>query len=103
MDAKNPLEQAKRRLGLGQMAKICGVSRTAVDKWVRQGHLPRTEWTGETSYASLIAAAYEVVRAQAPELGEEVMTRERLLAARPVPAKRQEIASQASAQLQETA
>ena len=29
----------------------------AVLKWARQGHLPRTEWTGETSYAKAISAA----------------------------------------------
>lgn len=29
----------------------------AVLKWARQGHLPRTEWTGETSYAKALSAA----------------------------------------------
>lgn len=29
----------------------------AVLKWIRQGHLPRTEWTGETSYAKAMSAA----------------------------------------------
>lgn len=29
----------------------------AVLKWIRQGHLPRTEWTGETTYAKAMSAA----------------------------------------------
>ena len=33
------------------------VTYQAVLKWARQGHLPRTEWTGETGYAKAISAA----------------------------------------------
>ncbi|WP_285643223.1 hypothetical protein [Pseudomonas sp. NBRC 100443] len=37
------------------VAKACGKSRQAVDKWVRSNQLPRTEYTGETDYADRIA------------------------------------------------
>lgn len=43
--------------GPAQVASVCGVSRPAVDKWLRKGRLPRTEWTGETDYANKIASA----------------------------------------------
>lgn len=33
------------------------VTYQAVLKWVRQGHLPRTEWTGETQYAKAMSKA----------------------------------------------
>jgi len=36
-------------------AAACGVSRQSVDKWVAKGCLPRTEYTGETSYANTLA------------------------------------------------
>ena len=38
-------------------ARICGVTRQAVDKWIRAGHLPRIEYTGETDYAAKLARA----------------------------------------------
>lgn len=38
-------------------AKICGIRRQAVDKWVARGALPRTDYTGETNYSTLLAAA----------------------------------------------
>lgn len=38
-------------------AAVCRVSRQAVDKWIVKGVLPRTEYTGESSYAALLAAA----------------------------------------------
>jgi hypothetical protein len=33
------------------------VTYQAVMKWIRQGHLPRTDWTGETQYARALSAA----------------------------------------------
>lgn len=33
------------------------VTYQAVLKWVRQGRLPRTEWTGETQYAKAMSQA----------------------------------------------
>ncbi len=44
----------------------------AVIKWVRKGHLPRTEWTGETNYAERIASAID-----------GIVSREELLSTRP--------------------
>lgn len=38
-------------------ASICGVTRQAVDKWIHNGRLPRTDYTGETGYAELLAKA----------------------------------------------
>mgnify|MGYP000904615946 CR=1 FL=1 len=38
-----------------EVAKICGVTRQAVDKWLQNGFLPRTEYTGETCYAEKLA------------------------------------------------
>ncbi|MEG8916435.1 YdaS family helix-turn-helix protein [Klebsiella pneumoniae] len=38
-------------------AKICGVSPVAVHKWVKRGCLPRTDFTGKTTYARKLAAA----------------------------------------------
>lgn len=40
-----------------QAAKVCGVTRQAVDKWIHSGRLPRTDYTGETNYAELLAKA----------------------------------------------
>lgn len=55
-----------------QAAKVCGLSRQSVDKWVARGQLPRTEYTGETTYAARLAA-------HAAELGNS-FTAEWLLA-----------------------
>lgn len=38
-------------------AKACGLSRQSIDKWIQRQQLPRTEYTGETSYAEALAAA----------------------------------------------
>lgn len=53
LEAMDPLAESIELVGLQAIAKACGVSYQAVSKWVRAG-LPRTEWTGETSYASNI-------------------------------------------------
>ncbi len=50
------LEKAVAILGgFEATGRVCGVSGKAVQKWVKAGRLPRTEATGETNYASLIA------------------------------------------------
>ncbi|MBY0240762.1 MAG: helix-turn-helix domain-containing protein [Burkholderiaceae bacterium] len=55
--AKSPLEVAFELLGPNKIARICGVKGPSACKWRSKGMLPRTEWTGETNYASLIAEA----------------------------------------------
>lgn len=54
--AIDPLREAVDILGLQNTAKICKVSWQAVAKWLKNG-LPRTEWTGETSYSKAIQKA----------------------------------------------
>lgn len=39
------------------VADACGVSQRAIYKWMGNGKLPRTEYTGETKYAEKIALA----------------------------------------------
>lgn len=41
--------------GLSQVARACCVTYQAVRKWERGG-LPRTDFTGETNYAGILAA-----------------------------------------------
>lgn len=57
--------------GLQAVGDLLGVSAQAVHKWAKKGRLPRTEWTGETSYAARMAAATN-----------GAVTREQLLAAK---------------------
>lgn len=57
MSAKHPLARAIDAVGLVRLARSVGVSYQAVRKWQVAGRLPRTEWTGETSYAESIERA----------------------------------------------
>lgn len=50
----NPITQAINAVGLGALAAGLQVSGQAIRKWEAAGHLPRTEWTGETDYSSEI-------------------------------------------------
>lgn len=43
--------------GIGAAAKVCDRSCQALNKWRLAGSLPRTDYTGETQYAFLLAAA----------------------------------------------
>lgn len=43
--------------GPAAAARICSISTRAVFKWLKNGHLPRTEYTKETRYAELLSAA----------------------------------------------
>ena len=49
------LAKAIEIVGLSEMAKALDVTYQAIRKWEAQGRLPRTEWTGETQYATKIA------------------------------------------------
>jgi hypothetical protein len=53
------LEKAREILGsYDAIGIVCGgLSGKAVLKWKKNGRPPRTEYTGETHYASLIASA----------------------------------------------
>lgn len=54
----NPVELVVEAVG-GQVmaAKICGKSAVAIHKWVKNGSLPRTEYTKKTDYARRLAEA----------------------------------------------
>jgi len=54
----NPVQIAVEAVG-GQTAaaKICNLSVPAINRWYAKGRLPRTEYTGKTNYAHLLAAA----------------------------------------------
>jgi len=45
--------------GIGAAAKACNRSYQALNKWRLAACLPRTDYTGETKYASLLANAAE--------------------------------------------
>jgi hypothetical protein len=53
----NLITQAIQIAGLGNLAIDCGVTYQALRKWERAQRLPRTDWTGETDYASAIDQA----------------------------------------------
>ncbi len=55
----NLISQAIEIVGLAKLARSLGVTYQAIRKWEARGRLPRTEWTGETDYASLIEAETE--------------------------------------------
>lgn len=43
--------------GIGAAAKVCKRSYQALNKWRLSACLPRTDYTGETQYAQLLAMA----------------------------------------------
>lgn len=48
------LDKAIKGVGIPEVAKACGVSERAVYKWLKIGHLPKTEFFGKTKYAEKI-------------------------------------------------
>ncbi len=50
----NPLERAIDQVGWQALSKALDVSHQAIRKWVDAGRLPRSEFSGETTYASVI-------------------------------------------------
>lgn len=51
----DPVERVIEIVGLSRLATALRVSPQAIRKWQKAGRLPRTEWTGETSYAATMA------------------------------------------------
>lgn len=51
MTENHPLKEAIELVGLGPLAKGLGLTYPAIRKWQRAGRMPRTEWTGETTYS----------------------------------------------------
>ena len=43
-----------KQVGAGE---ACGVTPSIIGRWIRQQHLPRSEYTGETDYAGALAEA----------------------------------------------
>jgi hypothetical protein len=52
------------KVGLSKVAKACNRSPATVHKWKSRNRLPRTEWTGETSYAETIAKLHGGISAE---------------------------------------
>ncbi|MFS1526226.1 hypothetical protein ACL7TT_19360 [Microbulbifer sp. 2304DJ12-6] len=49
-------EAVKLAGGPLKVARRCEISTSAVHKWITNERLPRTEYTGETEYAEILAA-----------------------------------------------
>ena len=62
----SPIKRAVQIVGYDRIAAACGVTRYAVVKWTEAGHLPRTDWTGESGYSYIIESLTErqVTRAE---------------------------------------
>lgn len=71
---QSPLGVAISLVGVSRIAQALQVSRRAVSKWEKARRMPRTEWTGETSYSQTIQ-----------ELTANQVTRDQLLAKWPEP------------------
>lgn len=57
-DLPNPIAYAFEAAGgIGAAAKACGRSYQALNKWRLASALPRTDYTGETTYAKQLADA----------------------------------------------
>ena len=54
---ENLISKAIDLTGLTNLAKACGVTYQSVKRWEDKGRVPRTDWTGETDYASRIEEA----------------------------------------------
>lgn len=72
--SENLITKAIEIAGLQPLADGLGVTYQAVRKWEKAGHLPRTEWTGETDHSSGIE-----------RLTNRKVTKKALLSVRPPP------------------
>lgn len=63
---ENLITQAIKVVGLTKLAKQCGVTYQSVRRWEQKARLPRSEWTGETDYATQIelATGGQITRSQ---------------------------------------
>ncbi|HAU5006424.1 Cro/Cl family transcriptional regulator [Raoultella ornithinolytica] len=57
--AASSLSEIIKQIRVPVVAKACGRSPRAIYKWIGSGSLPRTDYTGETTYAEKIASASE--------------------------------------------
>lgn len=57
MDIKTLAQAISHVGGPSEAARICNVSPAAVGKWLKRDSLPRTDYSGETNYAELLAKA----------------------------------------------
>lgn len=66
----NLITKAIDIVGLCKLAKACGVRYQSIYKWEAKGRLPRSEWTGETDYATQIelATGGQITRSQLLDL-----------------------------------
>jgi len=56
MKKQNAVQRAVIQAGgQGAVARACGVRQQTVFRWVHDGKLPRTDWTGETDYSAVIS------------------------------------------------
>ena len=52
------LAKVVREIGGQVMAgDVCGVTAAVIGRWIKQQHLPRTDFTGETDYAGALSEA----------------------------------------------
>ncbi len=59
---KNPVRDVVKHFGSrDKVASITGVTYMAVKKWEKRGYFPRTDYTGETTYAQKLATASQGV------------------------------------------
>ena len=67
---ENLISKAIEVVGLSKLARVCGVRYQSIYKWQKRGRLPRSDWTGETDYASRIEKAThgQITRAQLLDL-----------------------------------
>lgn len=57
MQNENLISKAIKIVGLSKLASVCGIRYQSLQKWEAKGRLPRTDWTGETDYATRIEKA----------------------------------------------
>lgn len=78
METINPLHLLFSVLGgTSKVARMCGVAQPVAWRWKQQGHLPRTEWTGETNYAERIEIATNGLVTKAQLLAQPPTSRHR--------------------------